>query len=230
MNEEKPYNPLEKVNLGRSVADALLQRTPKKLSELAPFHGAGIYAIYYSGDFPAYQKLSQINATQGPTVPIYVGKAIPEGGRKGGSPLAEKLTRALYRRLVEHAESIQSTELKIEDFVCRYLVVDDIWIPLGESLLITEFSPLWNVFLEGFGNHDPGQGRYKGLAPKWDVLHPGRAWAKKCAKRPQTSAQIASEAQSWLDQAPSLMQSRFTVNEALALYQIDASSAIHSKK
>lgn len=220
MNEVTPYNPLEKVNLGKSVADALLSRVTLRLKELEPFHGAGIYAIYYKGDFSAYQKLSQINCDQGPTIPIYVGKAIPEGGRKGGGQLAHKPTKALYRRLVEHSDSIQCTSLSIDDFVCRYLVVDDIWIPLGESLLIARFSPLWNVFLDGFGNHDPGQGRYQGLAPKWDVLHPGRVWAEKCKKRPETQAQIALETQSWLEQSPSLMQSRFEVNEAVAEYQV----------
>jgi len=230
MSDEKPYNPLEKANLGKSVADALLSRKATKLGELTPFHGAGIYAIYYAGDFSAYEKLSLINATQGPTIPIYVGKAIPEGGRKGGNLFADKPTKALYRRLAEHAESIQSTELKLEDFVCRYLVVDDIWIPLGEALLITEFSPLWNVFLDGFGNHDPGKGRYQGLAPKWDVLHPGRAWALKCAVRPETAGQIASEAKSWLDQAPSLMQSRYEVNEARAHYHVDVLPAARSMK
>jgi Eco29kI restriction endonuclease len=227
MKDDKPYNPLEKMNLGKSVAEALLAREPKKLNELESFHGAGIYAIYYHGDFPAYRKLSHINAAQGPTVPIYVGKAIPEGGRKGGSQLTDKPTKALSRRLAEHADSIQCTTLKIEDFVCRYLVVDDIWIPLGESLLIAQFSPLWNVFLDGFGNHDPGKGRYQGLAPKWDVLHPGRAWAEKCKKRPETQAQIQSETQSWLDQSPYLMQSRFEVNEAVARYQVRSSKEEH---
>ncbi len=229
MHDDKPYNPLEKVNLGKSVADALLSRSPKQLNSLESFHGAGIYAIYYKGDFPAYQKLSSINATQGPTIPIYVGKAIPAGGRKGGNQLADKPTRALYRRLSEHSDSIQSTSLKIDDFACRYLVVDDIWIPLGESLLIARFSPLWNVFLDGFGNHDPGNGRYQGLVPKWDVLHPGRAWANKCKKRMETPTQIESEIKSWLDQSPSLMQSRFEVNEAVAQYQVHRSATSNKK-
>ena len=229
MHDDKPYNPLEKVNLGKSVADALLSRESKQLNELESFHGAGIYAIYYRGDFPAYQKLSHINSAQGPTMPIYVGKAIPAGGRKGENQLAYKATRALYRRLAEHADSIRCTSLKIEDFACRYLVVDDIWIPLGESLLIARFSPLWNVFLDGFGNHDPGNGRYQGLAPKWDVLHPGRVWAEKCKKRPETQAQIASETQSWLDQSPSLMQSRFEVNEAIAEYRVHQSTESKQK-
>jgi hypothetical protein len=28
-------------------------------------------------------------------------------------------------------------------------------------------------------NHDPGSGRYNQQISPWDILHPGRAWAKK---------------------------------------------------
>ena len=75
----------------------------------------------------------------------------------------------------------------------RFLVVDDIWIPLGESLLIAKFAPIWNKLIDGFGNHDPGKGRYEGARPKWDTLHPGRGWADKCAARIETPKQIAEE-------------------------------------
>jgi hypothetical protein len=38
----------------------------------------------------------------------------------------------LYKRLKEHRNSIEAAEnLNIDDFYCRFLVVDDIWIPLG---------------------------------------------------------------------------------------------------
>jgi Eco29kI restriction endonuclease len=224
MKQQIPYNPLEKENLGKSVAEALLHRGAVPLAELAPFHGAGIYALYYQGSFAPYSKLAKINRTQGATVPIYVGKAIPAGGRKGGGSLAEissqKPTKSLFKRLAEHAESIGSTDLKVDDFSCRYLVVDDIWIPLGESLLITRFSPLWNLLLDGFGNHDPGAGRYNGLIPKWDVLHPGRTWAAKCKPRQETSKQISVEVEAWLEQAPGLAQSRFVARESEVAYNI----------
>jgi len=219
MTSPKPYNPLEKENLGKSVAEALLNQAAQPLSELTPFTGAGIYALYYHGAFEAYAAMTNINRTQGATVPIYVGKAIPAGGRKGLAPTSDsRPTKALYKRLIEHLESIRATSLRVEDFSCRHLVVDDIWIPLGESLLITKFSPLWNLLLDGFGNHDPGAGRYNGLIPKWDVLHPGRAWAAKCKPRLETADQIATEAAAWLAQAPGLAQSRFAVREAEVRY------------
>jgi hypothetical protein len=72
--------------------------------------------------------------------------------------------------------------LNIDDFYCRFLVVDDIWIPLGESLLIEKTKPLWNVVVDGFGNHDPGSGRYNQQISSWYTIHPGRSWARKLQK------------------------------------------------
>lgn len=203
MSEQIPYNPLDKKNLGVSVAEALLSRDSVPLASLKRFKGAGIYAIYYTGDFEVYRSLSQINKRGKLKVPIYVGKAVPAGARKGGFGLDSKPTTALYSRLVEHAESIDlATNLKLGDFYCRYLVVDDIWIPLGESLLIANFSPLWNTLIDGFGNHDPGKGRYEGLCPRWDMLHPGREWATRCRQRSETVRQIRTDIEEYFRSRP----------------------------
>ncbi len=189
-----PFNPLDKCNLGVSVVKALVEQKPKQLADLHAFHGAGIYAIDYTGNFKPYASLAMQNQGSGPVAPIYVGKAIPVGGRKGIALSDASKSQALFNRLREHAETIQAAaNLEIQDFQCRYLVVDDIWIPLGESLLITEFSPLWNSLIDGFGNHDPGSGRYKGLRPRWDVLHPGRAWADKCQPRQESVQDIKND-------------------------------------
>lgn len=204
MSETKPYNPLDKRNLGASVAEALLNKKPVPLGSLQPFQGAGIYAIYYTGNFDSYRLLADLNKGGKFTVPIYVGKAVPPGARKGGYGLDDSPSQALYKRLVEHAESITlATNLKIEEFFCRYLVVDDIWIPLGESLLIAKFAPLWNMLIDGFGNHDPGKGRYEGLCPRWDVLHPGRDWALKCKPRSENQKQIKNDIEEYFRSHPS---------------------------
>lgn len=188
MKKETPYNPLDKNNLGASVADALLVRAKIPFEDIEQFVGAGIYAIYYSGVFAPYSPIA-VNDT-----PIYVGKAVPPGARKGNFGLNTEPGQALYKRLKEHAESIRrSSNIEIKDFQCRYLVVDDIWIPLGEALLIANFSPIWNKIIDGFGNHDPGKGRYKQLRSRWDTLHPGRSWSHKCQERGETVKQIEGE-------------------------------------
>lgn len=46
-----------------------------------------------------------------------------------------------------------------------------------EAALIKLNRPLWNSCLDGFGNHDPGKGRYEQARSAWDVIHPGRNWA-----------------------------------------------------
>jgi hypothetical protein len=177
--EMELFNPLDKRNLGISIADAIFKQGVCQLKELQPFNGAGVYAIYYNGDFPLYEKISKKNKTSF-TQPIYAGKAVPEGSRKGGLGLDVPIGEYLYKRLKEHGNSIDAaTNLDIDDFYCRFLVVDDIWIPLGESLLIEKTRPLWNIVLDGFGNHDPGSGRYNQQQSAWDIIHPGRKWAKK---------------------------------------------------
>jgi hypothetical protein len=180
MEIHEPYNPLHKKNLGYSVAEALLVKDIKPLSLGKAFDGAGVYAIYYKGDFPLYRPLAERNQHGKFTCPIYVGKAVPAGARKGGFGLGAPAGRALSARLKQHAKSIEDAEnLALADFFCRYLTVDDIWIPLGESLLIDMFSPLWNQVIDGYGNHATGKGRYEQQISPWDVLHPGRPWAAK---------------------------------------------------
>jgi len=175
----EPFNPLDKSNLGESVADAMLCQPVGPLPP-EPFLGAGIYAIYYIGDFPLYAEIAKQNRNDRYNWPIYIGKAVPAGARKGGFGLGADPGQVLYKRLYEHALSIeQADNIILKDFRCRYLVVDDIWIPLAESLLIEMFSPLWNRKIDGFGNHDPGSGRHNQQRSAWDTLHSGRSWAHK---------------------------------------------------
>lgn len=200
MKRETPYNPLDKKNLGISVADALLARPVVPLPPPDKFMGAGIYAIYYMGKFAPYEKVSKGNRDDRFAMPIYVGKAVPAGARKGGFGFDADPGTVLHRRLAEHAESItQAGNLDLADFQCRYLVVDDIWIPLGESLLIEMFSPVWNKVVDGFGNHDPGSGRYEQQRSPWDMLHPGRSWAMKCKSNARSEKDIVHEVESTLD-------------------------------
>lgn len=192
MKKESVYNPLDKTNLGASVAQAMLATEMFPLEHLAPFKGAGIYAIYYHGAYAPYKHLR--SSKEAGEIPIYVGKAVPAGARKGDVGLSQHAGTVLFRRLKGHADSIRATSnLKLADFSCRYLVVDDIWIPLGEALLIATFSPLWNKLIDGFGNHDPGAGRHAGMRPRWDTLHPGRKWALKLKDRTETLEQIERE-------------------------------------
>ncbi len=191
---EEVFNPLDKTNLAESVRDHLLKRSVVQLPP-GRFMGAGIYAIYYTGSFPAYRKLARTAPSDEQAIPIYVGKAVPAGSRKGGYDLGGDPGDVLHRRLSEHASSIEAARnLKLSDFQCRYLLVDDIWIPLGESLLIETFKPVWNMLVDGFGHHDQGKTRRGQKKSAWDTLHPGRSWAGKVEQPNDKSAeQIAKD-------------------------------------
>ncbi|GIE32250.1 hypothetical protein Ait01nite_052950 [Actinoplanes italicus] len=180
------FDPLDRVNLAQSVERALLEEPFNPLPPAAPFAGAGLYCIYYFG---AFQPYAELTSTTDPT-PLYVGRAIPKGARAGvGGVLSTVEEPVLFNRLREHGRSIEQVEkhsaesgeptLRLADFRCRFLIVEDIWVPLAEALLIGHFQPVWNQILQGFGNHDPGGGRRRGARPDWDELHPGRPWALK---------------------------------------------------
>jgi hypothetical protein len=172
-NQPPVFNPLDKKNLAISVADALMCQ-PELYLPRQPFNGAGIYALYYHGEFPLYHKAVEAGA------PIFIGKAMPPG------PLLEVLdgTAAphptLFNCLTEHAEALKAAEnLDFEDFSCRYLVTDAIWIPLAEAVLLKRFQPLWNHQIPGFAHRDP-RGNYSQYSRShWDTLHPGRSWANR---------------------------------------------------
>lgn len=157
----------------------LLQTPKHPLPPLEPFIGSGVYALYYVGNYALYAKIATMNRT-GYIQPIYVGKAVPPGWRAARTKGSE--TPDIYRRLREHAKSLQQVGLGTDDFYCQFIILSgtegDLVVPV-EAELIRRFRPLWNTVVDGFGNHDPGKGRYNQARSEWDVLHPGRPWAKR---------------------------------------------------
>ena len=176
----------------------LMRCQRKPLAEIiqTPFSGAGVYAIFYNGSSPLYTRLQDTEDLK-EWYPIYDGKAIPKGGRKGRKRRKEEEAngRALWERLTDHHQSIiqtssSSSSLCVDDFSCRYLVVHDLWIPVVERFLTETFQPVWNVCIDGFGNHGQGSGRHEQKQSWWDVLHPGRPWAARLRQtRTQEQAQ-----------------------------------------
>jgi len=150
------------------------------LPPIRRFDQAGVYILYYMGDFEPYAAIAAANQKI-PVHPIYVGKAVPAGWRQGR--ISDTAVASLYGRLKEHSRSIQSTKnLKLGDFACRFMILEGQEtniISTVESELIRKFKPLWNSVIDGFGNHDPGSGRYNQSPSEWDILHPGRSWANR---------------------------------------------------
>lgn len=148
------------------------------------FFGTGVYALYYTGAHPLYARYAELNrlAYQ---FPIYIGKAVPKGWRQArSSDDASHSARELANRLREHSRSIaQCADFSLADFKCRFMIFEvatSDMISTIEAALIKLNQPLWNTTVDGFGNHDPGKGRYEQAQSDWDVLHAGRTWAAKC--------------------------------------------------
>lgn len=168
----------------KSIVDQALEFFASTPVHLLPppahFKGAGVYSLYYTGDYAPYAPIR--NPLETCTQPIYVGKAVPQGWRLG-RVINSAMTGSLYSRLAEHARSINQAEnLTLGDFRCRFMILggaeSDLIVPV-EAALIRRHTPLWNTVVDGFGNHDPGKGRYDQAPSQWDVLHPGRLWVKR---------------------------------------------------
>lgn len=196
----KHFDPLDYDNLGASIARALDERPVEPLVGLPRFDGAGIYALYYTGAHSAYAELATANRSTPGSWAIYIGKADAENARKGDPDQANKPVGAkLFSRIGKHRKSIEeATNLDPADFQVRALTVAPTWVPLAEVVAIRMHNPVWNVIVDGLGNHDPGSGRYKGLRPRWDTLHPGRAWAPKLSARPESATDIEQDVVQYL--------------------------------
>lgn len=182
------YDPLTYDNLMAGLVMHFETQAKERLDSVAGVEGPGIYSLFYSGNFHVYEPVSCSER------PIYVGKAVPPGSRKGSR--VDESIPMLQRRIREHSKSIgQADNLEISDFSCRYLSVVPVWITLAERFLIDHYKPVWNLCLDGFGDHDPGRGRRNSQRSWWDTLHPGRNWAVGLgdSKKPEDAEKKVAE-------------------------------------
>lgn len=178
-----------------------------KISISDRFQGAGVYAIYCISKTGIYSDFYQINRTAF-YLPIYVGKAVPKGWRQARqSKNIDSNGYELNNRLREHSRSIQQgADLNLSDFFCRFMILEgresDL-ISAVEAALIRQYQPIWNTLIDGFGNHDPGKGRYQQAKSDWDVCHPGRPWAEKCQGIPADQKVLFQKITSFMSQLTS---------------------------
>jgi hypothetical protein len=98
LRPESIFDPTDPSTSGRVVALTLVAQTKHPLARIPEFYGAGVYAIYYWGDFAPYAAL------KGRDHPIYVGKADPDN--QSAKDAVSQGTK-LSARLNEHAGSIR---------------------------------------------------------------------------------------------------------------------------
>lgn len=183
------FDPTNPTTAGRVVALTLVAQEQQPLANIDSFYGAGVYAIYYKGNFSAYTALS------GKDHPIYVGKADPD------DPTAKDAIgqgTKLFTRLADHAKSIgkATSTLDIKDFSCRFLIVQSGFQKSAEDYLIHFFKPIWNSETKicfGLGKHgDSSETRGNKRSP-WDTMHPGRAWADSISEDQKSSQEIEAQ-------------------------------------
>ena len=164
------WDPLTYENLMAGTVAHFEEQERRPLDDIAGVDGPGIYALYYKGAMAEYQPIAD------GTRPIYAGKAVPKGSRKGGGEV-DVDHPALRNRLRDHARSIkQVNNLTISNFSYRVLAIVPVWIVFAEQALIKRYKPVWNSCLDGFGKHDQGSRRRETERSWWDTLHPGRSW------------------------------------------------------
>lgn len=183
------FDPSDPATAGRVVALTMVGQARHPLSAIPEFYGAGVYAIYYKGDYEHYRPLS------GTDHPIYVGKADPaSASAKDAVAQGVKLSD----RLREHAKSIRkaTTTLNIEDFDCRFLIVQSGFQKSAEDYLINMFRPIWNSETKicfGLGKHGDSSDTRGNKRSPWDTLHPGRAWADASSENQKAPELIAEQ-------------------------------------
>ncbi|HEX8214002.1 MAG TPA: Eco29kI family restriction endonuclease [Allosphingosinicella sp.] len=183
------FDPSNPKVVGRFVALALVAQPRCPLEQVELSYGSGIYALYYSGAFPAYDAIS------GSETPIYVGTASPAVGN-ARTPYEQG--PRLSERIRYHAGNIAkaTSTLSLSDFQYRSLVVQSGWEKQAESYLIHLFHPVWNKevkIMSGFGKHgDSPTMRQHGRSP-WDTMHPARTWAGDSASDQKPIPQIEAE-------------------------------------
>lgn len=176
----KILDPSNPATFAELIASNLMFRRRRSLSDVvsSKFYGSGVYAIFYDGDFEAYQPIV------GTETPIYTGKSQPESA----STTPKEQGVKLHQRLKEHAKSIDKADnLKLADFTCRYLVVATGWEKAAEHYLISHYHPIWNKeskVCQGFGKHGDAAATRRNSRSAWDTLHMGRNWAKTDDNKP----------------------------------------------
>lgn len=194
------FDPSNPSVAGRVAGITMIAQARKPLLNDEKFYGAGVYAIYYSGDFPAYTEISKREH------PIYVGKADPV---VPNAKTAFEQGDRLASRIREHRKNISKavTTLRPEDFEYRALVVQSGWQTPTEDYLIGLFKPIWNKqvgICYGFGKHGDAPETRANLRSPWDTLHPSRDWAHRDPKMKDAkpAKQIVEEIREHLKEHP----------------------------
>lgn len=102
---------------------------------------------------------------------------------------------------MDHTKSVtDANNLDVSDFLSRFTILENAasnLVGTVEAALVRHYRPIWNTTIDGFGNHDPGSGRYSQEKSDWDLLHPGRVWAERLAQSSKTIIEIVDSVEEY---------------------------------
>lgn len=171
------FNPLSEEVIQRTIIAEFDAQPLHLLKDLEKFQGSGCYGLYYVGGSDLYPADEE--------TPVYIGKADYSGSRRGNiDQYVLQNSTKIWSRLKDHKASIEAvSNLEVSDFKYRSLEVSPVFIPVTESLLITDKHPVWNTSLSGFGNKPTKNTRKGTLVSEWDTVHPGRPHTRFYSER-----------------------------------------------
>ena len=198
-----PFTPPEDRRVVDAMTEELLQCPVESICDMVGIVDTpGIYAIYYIGDYPAYEPLLKWNEGGAFAWPIYVGKACGPGeGCENSFVVGRRVT--IRERMQAHCCDINAaSNLDMADFYCRFLSMEDVLAIQGESLLIARFAPLWNLVVDGFEDCGASHRTHGMVKGRWDALHPGRQHAESLISREESVSRITLEVREYLERDP----------------------------
>ena len=186
----------------KEASDCFASIKSSKKEETTRFNGAGVYALYFYGESDLYIQCKNVDPAE--EYPIYIGKAVPPGSRKGVDANSSDSCNALWKRINEHYRSLEkANNLNPSDFRFKAMIMhhpETDLISAVESHLIRIYCPIWNAVVDGFGNHTPGNGRFDQAKSDWDVIHPGRPFADRCRGEHNHESLIVQNIRNWSKQ------------------------------
>lgn len=133
-----------------------------------PFDGAGVYAIYCIARQGLYRKFGETINREEYAVPIYVGKAVPPGGRKNKTlshnsfpalPLGKQLH--VFSSLIRTSIGLQG---QFALRCCSFPHGNKTVINAVHRYLLRRFHPVWNDFFQSCVTPEA-------LERKWCLAH-----------------------------------------------------------
>lgn len=136
-------------------------------------------------DFSAYARLLQSKWRDKKKLPfVSYGNFLP----------ADLARKEKSNFLTDRIKTLVQYELYRKGIFGKLIKEDRMWENLLSSQPLRYYKPIWNTKIDGFGNHDPGSGRYNQAKSEWDIIHPGRPWADKCLGTSSTIDRIEEKA------------------------------------